>query len=403
MDFRDRITELRRVPASELVVNPRNWRTHNEIQRRGLRSLVDKIGFAGAELVRVLPDGRLMLIDGHLRKDEFKSQLLPVLVTDLDEREADLLLSTFDPLGAMADTDTDALESLLADVDAAFGDLGGLIADVHGDEYLPLPEVAEDAGAQIDRAEELLAIWGVERGQLWVIPSKSGRGEHRLLCGDSTNADDVSRVMAGERADMVFADPPYGYEYQSNMRTKSKKFEIIENDNQIIDGFIPLLDRFSCGWVLICTSWKVIEEWLSVSRSLGQMQNLIVWDKGGGGMGDLAHSLSTDYELMMAFNRGETIKGKRIGSVWTFGKDAAMSYEHPTQKPVELVIEALNTFSVKSDEIYIPFGGSGTDLVACEQTGRLGRGLELEPKYCAVILQRLQDMGLEPKRLEATT
>lgn len=111
--IRDRIVEFKRVPASSLVPNPKNFRTHNDAQRDMLRNALDDVGFAGAELVRVLPDGRLMLIDGHLRQEEMTGHDIPVLVTDLDAHEADALLATFDPIGRLAGIDTAKAQALI--------------------------------------------------------------------------------------------------------------------------------------------------------------------------------------------------------------------------------------------------------------------------------------------------
>lgn len=116
MQIRDRIKELRRVPANELLPNPKNWRTHPAKQLDALRGVLAEIGFAGAELARELPDGSLMLIDGHARAEVAGSAVVPVLVLDVDEAEADKILATFDPLGAMAGADTQKLDSLLREV-----------------------------------------------------------------------------------------------------------------------------------------------------------------------------------------------------------------------------------------------------------------------------------------------
>lgn len=133
VNIKDRVVDFRRVPASALLPNPKNWRVHNDAQRRIFREMLDRIGFAGAELTRELPDGRLMLIDGHMRQEELGDTPLPVLVTDLSEQEADALLATFDPLGRLAGTDTDAAASLIeslgmAGYDAA-ADLLRAVAD----------------------------------------------------------------------------------------------------------------------------------------------------------------------------------------------------------------------------------------------------------------------------------
>lgn len=116
MQLRDRIKELRRVPASQLRPNPKNWRTHPEAQQNALRGVLAEIGIANAVLARELPDGSLMLIDGHLRAETLGAETVPVLILDVDEAEADKLLVTLDPLAAMAETDTDKLNDLVNEI-----------------------------------------------------------------------------------------------------------------------------------------------------------------------------------------------------------------------------------------------------------------------------------------------
>jgi hypothetical protein len=116
MQIRDRIKELRRVPAHELRPNPKNWRTHPPAQQDALRGMLAEIGYAGALLARELNDGSLELIDGHLRAETTPDLPVPVLVLDLSDDEADRLLATYDPLGTMAAVDDAALQSLLANV-----------------------------------------------------------------------------------------------------------------------------------------------------------------------------------------------------------------------------------------------------------------------------------------------
>ena len=114
--IRDRVRELRRVRGADLVPHPRNWRTHPEAQRQALRGVLAEIGYADALLVRELADGRLQLIDGHLRAEATPDALVPVLVLDVTETEAEQLLVTLDPLAGLAGTDTAMLEELLATV-----------------------------------------------------------------------------------------------------------------------------------------------------------------------------------------------------------------------------------------------------------------------------------------------
>ena len=216
-------------------------------------------------------------------------------------------------------------------------------------------------------------------------------GQHRVLCGDSTSIDGVEKLMDGKKADMVFTDPPYGVSYQSNMRTKTAKFDVLENDNKIIVDWIPLAASYSTGFMFIWTTWKVAEKWTEATKPLHPLSNMIVWYKKGGGIGDLKHTFATDYEIAMVFNRGAELTGKRIGSVWTISKDFAGNYEHPTQKPVELAVEAMDKTTHRENIVMDLFLGSGSTLIAAEKTGRICYGMELDPKYVDVIVQRYVD------------
>jgi DNA modification methylase len=132
------------------------------------------------------------------------------------------------------------------------------------------------------------------------------------------------------------------------------------------------------------------------------MTNLVVWSKGGGGIGDLKGTFATDHEMAMVFNRGAEICGKRIGSVWSFGKDAASKYEHPTQKPVALAGEAIDKTTHRQNLVYDPFLGSGTTLIAAEQLGRKCYGMEISPQYCDVIVKRWETLTGKKAELEAS-
>jgi hypothetical protein len=129
MKIRDRIRELRRVPASELLPNPKNWRTHPKAQQDALRGVLAEVGMADACLARELPDGSLMLIDGHLRAETAADSKVPVLILDVNEAEADKLLATLDPLAAMADSDAVQLDALLRTVQTGSESLQQMLAD----------------------------------------------------------------------------------------------------------------------------------------------------------------------------------------------------------------------------------------------------------------------------------
>lgn len=133
MKIRDRIKELRRVKASELHPNPKNWRTHPKQQLDALRGILAEVGFAGAELARELPDGSLQLIDGHARAEIAGDAEIPVLVLDVTESEADKILVTFDPLGAMAEADASKLTDLLSEVQTGSQALADMLTQLAKD------------------------------------------------------------------------------------------------------------------------------------------------------------------------------------------------------------------------------------------------------------------------------
>lgn len=189
------------------------------------------------------------------------------------------------------------------------------------------------------------------------------------------------------KADLVFTDPPYGYEYQSNMRTKTKKFDVIENDDKILD-FVPAMKHIVNGFVFICTTWKVLDKWIPLFNKYFTLTNMIIWKKGGGGIGDLYKTFITDYEIILCANNNKKITGKRIGSVWDIPKDDVNEYDHPTQKPVKLAATAIEATTNKNDVVLDLFGGSGSTLIACEQTNRKCRMMELDEHYCDVIIRR---------------
>jgi len=217
-------------------------------------------------------------------------------------------------------------------------------------------------------------------GDLYIL------GEHRLLCGDSTKAEDVEKLMNGEKAEMVFTDPPYGINYKPK-----GKHESIQNDDVFLSEWIPLIEAHSTGFIFIWTGYQVVGKWLDITKTLGEITNMIIWSKGGGGLGDLYKRFATDFEIALVWNRGCNLKDKRIGSVWEVNKDSSANYVHPTQKPVELVEKALINTTEKKQVILDLFVGSGSTLIGAEKTGRKCYGMELDPKYCDVIVKRWED------------
>lgn len=139
MKIKNRVKELRIVPASELLPNPKNWRTHPDAQKNALKGILAEVGMADACLARELPDGSLMLIDGHLRAETVADAKVPVLILDVTEAEADKILATLDPLAAMADSDAAKLDELLRNVDTGSEALQQLIASTASEAGLYQP------------------------------------------------------------------------------------------------------------------------------------------------------------------------------------------------------------------------------------------------------------------------
>jgi len=158
MHIRDRIRELRRVPASQLRPNAKNWRVHPPSQQNALRGILAEIGYADALLVRELPDGSLELIDGHLRAETTPDQKVPVLVLDVDEKEAAKLLALLDPLAALAETNQDALAGLLAEVETESQALQAVLDELaaHGNETLN--ETSSEPPPEIDVPEAFQVV-----------------------------------------------------------------------------------------------------------------------------------------------------------------------------------------------------------------------------------------------------
>lgn len=282
-----------------------------------------------------------------------------------------------------------AKSNIVLDAELVEAELGEAVCEEWGVETSKKLEAEEDDYEIPDTIETDIVL-----GDLFEI------GRHRLLCGDSTDSDSVAKLMSNEVADLVFTDPPYGVNYQSGMREKGKRFDILLNDDQFITDWIHHLPIFSKGFVFVWTSWKVIDKWIEYCKPIGDLTNIIIWNKGGGGMGDLKGSFAVDYELALVYSRDAHITGKRIGSVWDVKRHNTNEYKHPTQKPVALAALAIENITTHRGLILDLFLGSGTTMVAAHQLNRKCYGMELDPKYCQVIIDRMLklDPSLEIKK-----
>ena len=213
---------------------------------------------------------------------------------------------------------------------------------------------------------------------------------NKILQGDCI---EVMKGIEDKSIDLIITDPPYGINYQSNMRVISKKFDILENDNNdfryMIYNKINRILKDNCVTLIFCSYKNYANDYQELKKYF-DIKNVIIWDKGGGGIGDLQHSLSTDYEMIIACHKGaRKINGKRIGSVWHVNKVDPIKMQHPTQKPVGIFRMLIRIYSNKNDIVLDPFIGSGTTAVACKELGRKYIGIEISEEYCEVARRRI--------------
>lgn len=422
MKIRDRIRELRRVPASELLPNPKNWRTHPTAQADALRGVLGEIGFADAVLARETEDG-LQLVDGHLRAEVAPDAAVPVLVLDVTENEADKILATHDPLAAMATTDAGKLADLLQDMQFDSAATAAMTESLAASEGMQEPvEVVED------ETPEPPADPITQPGDLWTL------GQHRLLCGDSTNADDVTRLMDGRQASVCFTSPPY-----LQRRSYTEESDVTDWDS-LMHGVCDALPLTEDGQLLV--NLGIVTEdrewlpywdgWLEWMRDHGWLRfGFYVWDKlnphPGGSGGRLLTSHEFVFHLCKQPRDPELVRpNKTAGTVVTpydMNKAGAAKQEpyvtsshgvresvarvqkggttgHPAAFPVKLPEYFLASWT---GDIFEPFSGSGTTLIAAEQLGRTCFAMEIGPAYCDVAVKRWETLtGNKAERHAAT-
>jgi len=351
---------------------------------------IKRFGFASPIIARAADN---MIIAGHTRFEAAKKiglKSVPVRFMDLDLNDAQLLALADNKIGEIADWDQDKLKEVLSSLEDQ--DLSGLgWSDEELDALIDQDDPVELNGDPDDVPEvEEQAI--TSAGDLWIL------GDHRLLCGDSTKEEDIGRLMAGEKADLWITDPPYNVAYEGKTKDKLK----IKNDSITDTEFSLFLDsayeqadqnmkegavfyiwhedtnihfRQSClnvGWLLKqCLIWK--KQTMVIGRQDYHWQHescLYGWKAGA------AHLWNSDRKQTTIL---EYDKPNRNG-------------QHPTMKPVQLISYQIQNSTKKDQNILDSFGGSGSTLIACEQTNRKCFMMELDPKYCDVIIRRWQQL-----------
>jgi DNA modification methylase len=375
------------VATDKLIPYARNAKKHDEAQVALIAGSIRQFGFNNPILIaedngivaghgRVLAAMKLGLAEvpcirlSHLDENQRRAYILA------DNRLAEL--------GGGWDLDMLAAEmDALGEVEIDVGELG------FDEAFLSLMDLTEtesevDAEAQIDKAEELRVKWGVETGQLWQL------GDHRLLCGDSTKAEDVERCLGGVVPLLMVTDPPYGVEYDANWRIGAGAVGKVMNDDRCDwrEAWALFPGDVAYIWHASLHSHEVAASILAVGFS---MRAMIIWAKNQLCI-SRGHYHWKHEPCWYAVKNGRTanwIGDRKQNTLWEIEKPQASETGHSTQKPVECMARPIRNHN--SEYVYEPFSGSGTTLIACEQLGRKCRAIEIHPPYVAVALQRWAD------------
>lgn len=373
---------MKLVKITEVKTNAKNPRTiKDEKFRKLVKSIQDFPDMLNKRPLIVFTDvdGKYVVLGGNMRLKACKEiglKEIPVILADewTEEQKAEFLIK--DNVG-FGEWDWDILTD---EWDADNLEDWGL--------DLPVDLSVKELEAEEDNFD--VPEGGIETdivlGDLFEI------GEHRLLCGDSTCSDTVAKLMNGDKADMVFTDPPYNVAFNG----RSGKFDVIENDDlpenefeDLIDGFVSILNILQPRNYYVWCNWK----FYGILQSKLEFKACIVWAKNVFGLG---RGYRHQHEFCL-FN-GKLDDGiNNESDLWQVKKDT--NYLHPTQKPIELASRALNNH--KQDKLIVDlFCGSGLTFLAAHQLKRKCYGMELDPKYCQVIIDRMKklDPSLEIKR-----
>lgn len=377
----------------DLTPDPKNARKHNE---RNIGQIVESLQEVGASRSIVIDENNVILAGNGVTEAAAIAGIENVRIIEADGNEIIAVRRsglTEEQKKRLALWDNRAAELAEWNLDQLYEDrdlLDGLFTKGEIDELLKGlgDEPQEDPGAQIDKAEELREKWQVESGQLWQL------GDHRVICGDCTDAAVVERLMGGEKAVLAPVDPPYnvGFEY----------------DGQTVDDSKAILayEQFSKAWFGLCQSVSARQLITPGGNNLAHWMRWFdayhwgTWIKTNS-MTNGRTSRFLCWEPVLFF--GEHWGKKRHSDVFDYpiGNQSGVA-NHPCPKPLEMWCDILENYSEAGEFIYECFLGSGTTLIACERLGRKCRGVEISPAYVAVTLERWSTMtGKTPVLVEA--
>jgi len=400
--------KIKRKKVDALIPYARNARTHSDEQVAQLAASIKEWGWTTPVLVD--EDGEI--IAGHGRVMAARKlgieEVPTMTATGWTKAQKQAYVLADNQLPQNAGWDMDLLSVEMKDLDADGFDLSliGFGEDMLADMLVDETEGLTDEDAVPDVPENPVTALG----DVWML------GNHRLMCGDSTSIDAVNKLMAGQKADMVFTDPPYGMKYGGGRAAgstpkgaKVKAHGMILGDDKTGGDLIELIREALLTAVAsikggaatyVCFPWRTYSEFEAALKECGLVPSAcIVWDKKSIGLGNANYR--PQHEFIFYIKGGAWYGDKAQSDVWYSSRGATGDYVHPTQKPVELIERAVTNSSKGGDVILDVFGGSGTTMIAAEKNGRHSRLMELEPKYCDVIVKRWCKFTGEDATLEA--
>lgn len=384
--------------VSSLIPYARNSRTHSDEQVAKIAASIKEFGF----LNPVITDGKNGIIAGHGRimaAQKLGIEEVPTVeASHLTDAQRRAYVIADNRLALDAGWDDEMLRVEFAELSDAGFDLeltGFTLDEIDAFEPEQVAEGLTDEDAVPEAPEQPVTV----EGDIWVLEN------HRLMCGDSTSIDAVERCVGGHKADMIFTDPPYGMSYGGGRSIKEgdtdgtiRNFGMIKGDDLQGDDLTALVrdaiaSSIACtkegAPLYACFTWRTYAEFEAALESLGrEIKACIVWDKKSIGLGNAHYRPQHEF---IFYCGGQWHGDKSQSDVWYMSRGNTGDYVHPTQKPVELIEKALNNSSKSGDMVVDCFGGSGSTLIACEKTNRHARLMELDPKYCDVIIKRWQD------------
>ena len=383
----------------ELIPNARNARTHSDSQVEKIAASIRKFKF----LNPVIIDGSNGIIAGHgrvLAAQKLGMETVPCILADhLTEAEKRAYMLADNRIATESGWDKDLLSIELSELQGMDFDLSFTGFDDLEISHLTAPK--NPGTGDDDKAPDLPVSPVSKVGDVWLL------GDHRVMCGDSTEDGQMAMLMAGGLADLVFTDPPYNVAYESNRHVggENRFGGQIENDSMsdaefdrflsdVFDVAKDVMRPLAC--IYVCHPDSQTGPKLAFEKTFGERfkkSSTIIWLKQSAGMGWQDYRAQHE-PILYGWKDGKGSHfycGDRAKTtVWNIGRDAQANYVHPTQKPVALPLEAIENSSLGQQIVLDMFGGSGSTLIACEKSGRKARLMEYDPKYADVIVRRWQ-------------